>query len=107
MWTDVDESFKILDDMSFLEQGEDKVVLTTHLIKYVELSIDLDCKVNYINQISEYYTSLLTEFYKMNSRVEFGEDSEGIHSQKTDSVFSPLLGRKVKQKNSFKNLIEQ
>ena len=49
MWTDVDESLKILDDMSLLEQGEEKVVLTTHLIKYVELSIDADCKADYIS----------------------------------------------------------
>ena len=49
MWTEVDESYKILDDMSFLEPSEDKVVLTTHLIKYVEDSIDSDCKANYIN----------------------------------------------------------
>ena len=106
MWTDVDESLKILDDMSLLEQGEEKVVLTTHLIKYVELSIDEDSKANYISQISEYYTSLLSEFYRTNSRVESCEDSEGAQSQKVDSTLSPMFPeRKGQQKNSFKDLI--
>ena len=74
----------------------------------MELSIETDCKADYINQISEYYTSLLTEFYRMNSRVELGEDSEGLQPQKTDSLLSPLLeNRKIKQKRSFKNRIEE
>ena len=44
----------------------------------------------------------------MNSRIELGEDLEGLQSQKTDSLLSPLLEpRKIKQKRSFKNLIEE
>ena len=59
MWTKVDYHLRILDEMSFLEQGEEKVVLTPHLIKHVHISIDPDSKNNYINQIAEYYTILL------------------------------------------------
>ena len=35
MRTDVDKSIRILDDMAFLEHGEEKIVLTTHLIEHV------------------------------------------------------------------------
>ena len=35
MRTNVDESIRILDDMAFLEHGEEKIVLTTHLIEHV------------------------------------------------------------------------
>ena len=84
------------------------MVLTTHLIKYVELNIHAESKANYIGQISEYYTSLLSEFYRMNSRAEPGDDSEGAQSHQADSILSPLYpDRRTQQKGSFRNLIEQ
>ena len=107
MWTDVDEALKILDDMAFLEHGEEKVVLTTHLIEHVEKSIDEGSKEAYMQDISQYYTDLLTEFYQKNSRIETKEESDEHTSSNRESIMSPTLSTSTPNtKSSFKHLIE-
>ena len=51
MRTDVDKSIRILDDMAFLEHREEKIVLTTHLIEHVQMSIDQGSKEEYMVDI--------------------------------------------------------
>ena len=74
MWNNVEESQKVLEDLSLLEQGVEKTVLIPRLINYVELSIESTCRANYMEIICEYYTELLTEFYLYNSRKRENSD---------------------------------
>ena len=54
-----------MDSMSFLEQGVAKLVLTPNMIKYVEMSISEKSKEEHMEQISNYYTSILKDFFKL------------------------------------------
>ena len=91
MRTNVDESIRILDDMAFLEHGEEKIVLTTHLIEHVQMSIDQGSKEEYMIDICQNYTDLLAEFYLSNSKVEIREDSDEYASSNKESIVSPTI----------------
>ena len=67
MWENVQGSLKVLDDLSLLEQGIEKVVLIPRLINYVELSVNSQSQANYMEIICDFYTELLTDFYLYNS----------------------------------------
>ena len=67
MWDNVEGSLKVLEDLSLLEQGIEKVVLIPRLINYVELSVNSQSRANYMEIICDFYTELLTDFYLYNS----------------------------------------
>ena len=67
MWIDPYETLNMLEQMSFLEKGVEKVMLTPNLIQYVEMSIQADSKANHMNCVARYYIKLLDEFFTVNS----------------------------------------
>ena len=67
LWIEPDETLDMLNKMSFLEKGVDKILLTTNLIMYVEMSIKAESKAKHMNLIAEYYIKILEEFYTVNS----------------------------------------
>ena len=66
MWKDPTEQLIILESMSFLEQGVNKLVLTPNMIKYVEMQLSEKSKEEHMEVISKYYLALLLEFYNVN-----------------------------------------
>ena len=67
LWIKPDETLDILNKMSFLEKGVDKIVLTTNLIEYVEMSMDAESKAMHMNLIAKHYIKILEELYQLNS----------------------------------------
>jgi len=101
MWKNVEECKKVLDDLSLLEQGVTKVVLLPQLINHVELSIDQLCRANYMEIISESYTELLSEFYRLNSFVELKVETPNTEGEQTPNItsFTDTIQWKAKSSN--------
>ena len=67
MWDDPEKPIEKLEQMSFLEAGVGKKVLTAIFQEFVEKDINDDLKEQYMQEISDFYLEILQEFYQANS----------------------------------------
>ena len=65
MWNkkQLDQSLKYLEELSFLEVGVCKQVLTPYMLSYIEKSINVFDKIAYIKTICTYYSDLLLTIF--------------------------------------------
>ena len=103
MWESpsVRKSLDNLETLSFIDSGVEKYVLTCFMISYVEDTIDVPSKTNYMNIICDFYKELLYANYLKigtcvnNTPVEIDIESSNFdsHSSPTDSNFNSSFNK--------------
>ena len=80
MWDHPEKPIEKLEQMSFLETGVGKKVLTAIFQEFVEKDINDDLKEQYMQEISDFYLEILQEFYEANSGYGQLAKSESVNS---------------------------
>lgn len=65
MWDqNLEKSLGNLEQLSFLEVGVEKYVLTPYMLSYIDGSIELSTKYNYMSIICQFYMDILLDSYR-------------------------------------------
>ena len=90
-----------LAQMSFLEAGVGKKVLTAIFQEFVEKDINAESKAKYMEIISDFYIEILMEFYTSNSGFQDlskSDSDQSISEKKVGSAFEKGLLDAVHEK---------
>ena len=64
MWKDkIEKSLENLEQLTFLEVGVEKYMLTPYMISYVNQTIEMDSKSKYMKIICNFYKEILFDSY--------------------------------------------
>ena len=85
----------MLEQMSFLEKGVSKFMLTPNLIQYVDMSITPESKAQHMDVISKYYIIILEEFFTVNSGNK-SQHSRNTESDASSFHFTDMMEHKMK-----------
>lgn len=91
MWDqNLEKSLGNLEQLSFLEVGVEKYVLTPYMLSYIDGSIELASKYNYMTIICQFYMDILLDSYRqIGKQQSLDKNDLGIHTDGAESCSSP------------------